>query len=71
MFLPTPYGGTSTECVKLLFAVFQQWRLLPYLAATYVMEHYHVSCFMDFVAIRIGALMGDRSENQVKLPPSP
>jgi len=45
----------------------QQWRLLPYLAATYVMEHYHVSCFMDFVAIRVGNLMGDRSENQAKL----
>ena len=28
------------------------------------MEHFHVSIFMDFVNIRIGLMMGDKSENQ-------
>ena len=43
----------------------QQWRLLPYLAATYVLEHFYKAFFMDFVNIRVGIWMGDKSERQV------
>lgn len=46
--------------------LFQQWRLLPYLATTYVFEHFHCAIFMDFVNIRIGLLTGDKSEYQVR-----
>ena len=40
---------------------------MPYLAATYIMEHWSDTFFMDFVGIRIGIMMGDNSEEQAEL----
>ena len=40
---------------------------MPYLAATYALEHFADSFFMDFVAIRVGLILGDNSEYQAEL----
>ncbi|XP_045172714.2 peroxisomal acyl-coenzyme A oxidase 3-like [Mercenaria mercenaria] len=61
------FGPEDGEEIPVLEYQLQQWRLLPYLAATYVMEHFHVSLFMDFVNIRVGIMMGDKSESQALL----
>ncbi|XP_052800713.1 peroxisomal acyl-coenzyme A oxidase 3-like [Mya arenaria] len=61
------FGPSDGEEIPVLEYQLQQWRLLPYLAATYVMEHFYKSFFMDFVNIRIGLMMGDKSEKQALL----
>lgn len=61
------FGPEEGEEIPVLEYQLQQWRLLPYLAAAYVMEHFHVSIFMDFVNIRVGIMMGDKSEYQAML----
>ncbi|CAF91771.1 unnamed protein product [Tetraodon nigroviridis] len=45
----------------------QQWRLLPYLAAAYALEHFTKSFFLDFAAFQMGQLMKDRSQRQEEL----
>lgn len=44
----------------------QQWRLMPYLAAAYALEHFTKSFFLDFLQFQMGQLMKDRSERQVR-----
>lgn len=44
----------------------QQWRLIPYLAAAYVLEHFTKSFFLDFAEFQMGQLLKERSERQVK-----
>lgn len=61
------FGPTDETEIPVLEYQLQQWRLLPYLAATYILEHFHWAFFMDYVAIRAGALMGDKSEYQALL----
>ncbi|KAH3891559.1 hypothetical protein DPMN_015663 [Dreissena polymorpha] len=61
------FGPTDGEEIPVLEYQLQQWRLMPYLAATYVLEYWHVAFFMDFVNIRIGLMMGDKSERQAQL----
>ncbi|KAM9143145.1 peroxisomal acyl-coenzyme A oxidase 3 isoform 6-T7 [Pangshura tecta] len=43
---------------------FKQWRLLPYLAATYALDHFAKSLFMNFIEFHIGLLMKDKSPRQ-------
>lgn len=50
-----------------LWLLFQQWRLIPYLAAAYVFEHFSKSLFMNFVEFQIGQMMKDKSERQVSV----
>ncbi|KAL4223611.1 acyl-Coenzyme A oxidase [Mactra antiquata] len=61
------FGPSDGVEIPVLEYQLQQWRLLPYLAAAYAMEHFHVSLFMDFVNIRIGIMMKDKSEHQALL----
>ncbi|KAK3587288.1 hypothetical protein CHS0354_034441 [Potamilus streckersoni] len=61
------FGPTDGPELPVIEYQLQQWRLLPFLAAAYVMEHFYKSFFMDFVGIRVGALMGDNSERQAEL----
>lgn len=44
---------------------FQQWRLIPYLAAAYALDHFTKSTFMNFVEFQIGQVMRDNSDRQV------
>lgn len=50
----------------MLVPLLQQWRLMPYLAAAYALEHFTKSFFLDFAQFQMGQLMKDRSERQVR-----
>lgn len=44
----------------------QQWRLIPYLAAAYALEHFTKSFFLNFVEFQMGQMMKDKSDRQVR-----
>ncbi|CAD5112102.1 DgyrCDS1344 [Dimorphilus gyrociliatus] len=45
----------------------QQWRLIPYLAAAYVLDVFSRQFFMNFVELQIGLMAGDKSDRQDNL----
>lgn len=45
--------------------LFQQWRLIPYVAAVYALDLFSKSFYMNFVEFQIGLLMKDSSDRQV------
>lgn len=59
--------GPKEEEIPVIEYQLQQWRLIPYVAAAYAMEIFALSFFMDFVALRVGLMMGDKSERQSEL----
>ncbi|XP_055957651.1 peroxisomal acyl-coenzyme A oxidase 3, partial [Patella vulgata] len=59
--------GPTEEEIPVLEYQLQQWRLIPYLAAAYALEHFSNSFFMDYVTLRIGLMAGDKSERQSEL----
>ena len=50
---------------SLIFASFQQWRLIPKLAATYALVYFARTFFMNFVELQVGMMMGESGETQV------
>ena len=44
----------------------QQWRLFPYLAACYVMGHFAKTLSLQFIELRIGQMMKDDTDRQVR-----
>ena len=46
---------------------FQQWRLIPKLAATYALAYFARTFFMNFVEFQVGLMMGATAEEQVSL----
>uniref|UniRef100_UPI00398F3A2F peroxisomal acyl-coenzyme A oxidase 3 n=1 Tax=Pristiophorus japonicus TaxID=55135 RepID=UPI00398F3A2F len=61
------FGATDHEEIPVLEYQMQQWRLIPYLAATYALEHFFKSLFMNYVEYQMGILMKDKSERQTEL----
>lgn len=61
------FGPTDTEEIPVIEYQLQQWRLIPYLAATYVLEHFSDSFFMDYASLRISIMVGDKSERSAEL----
>ncbi|XP_069925644.1 peroxisomal acyl-coenzyme A oxidase 3 isoform X1 [Oryctolagus cuniculus] len=61
------FGPTEEEEVPVLEYQEQQWRLLPYLAAAYALDHFSKSLFLDLVQLQQGLLGGDRSALQAEL----
>lgn len=46
---------------------FQQWRLIPKLAATYALTYFARTFYMNFVQLQIGVMMGETGKAQVSV----
>ncbi|XP_071371297.1 peroxisomal acyl-coenzyme A oxidase 3 [Centroberyx affinis] len=61
------FGPKDTEEIPVLEYQLQQWRLIPYLAAMYALDHFSKTTFMNFVEFQIGLMMKDKSDRQAEL----
>ncbi|XP_070614214.1 peroxisomal acyl-coenzyme A oxidase 3 isoform X2 [Erythrolamprus reginae] len=61
------FGPSNAEEIPVLEYQMQQWRLLPYLAATYVLDFFSRALFLKFMEFHIGLLMKDKSPQQAEL----
>lgn len=61
------FGPADGEEVPVLEYQLQQWRLLPYLAAAYALDHFSKSLFLDLMALQQGLQQDDRSARQAEL----
>ncbi|KAM4709892.1 peroxisomal acyl-coenzyme A oxidase 3 isoform 1-T2 [Discoglossus pictus] len=61
------FGPTEAEEIPVLEYQLQQWRLIPYLAATYALDYFSKSMFMSLIELQIGILMKDKSSRQAEL----
>ncbi|MED6275626.1 acyl-Coenzyme A oxidase, partial [Characodon lateralis] len=61
------FGPNDREEIPVLEYQLQQWRLIPYLAAAYALEHFTKTIFMNFVEFKIGQLMRDNNERQAEM----
>lgn len=58
--------AACTDVHLTVLLLLQQWRLIPYLAAAYALEHFTKSFFLNFVEFQIGQMMKDKSDRQVR-----
>ncbi|XP_010640077.1 peroxisomal acyl-coenzyme A oxidase 3 isoform X3 [Fukomys damarensis] len=61
------FGPTEEEEVPVLEYQVQQWRLLPYLAAAYALDHLSKSLLLDLAGLYQGRLRGDHGARQAEL----
>ncbi|ELK06544.1 Peroxisomal acyl-coenzyme A oxidase 3 [Pteropus alecto] len=61
------FGPTGEEEVPVLEYPMQQWRLLPYLAAAFALDHFSKSLFLGLVELQQGLLGNSRSARQAEL----
>lgn len=55
------FGPAGQEELPVLEYQLQQWRLLPYLAATYVLHHFSSSFSRDFINFQMPVLFGEKT----------
>ncbi|KAM6150171.1 peroxisomal acyl-coenzyme A oxidase 3 isoform 1-T2 [Erethizon dorsatum] len=61
------FGPTEEEEIPVLEYQLQQWRLLPYLAAAYALDHFSKSLLLELVGLYRGLLSGDHVAQQAEL----
>ncbi|XP_026545471.1 peroxisomal acyl-coenzyme A oxidase 3 isoform X1 [Notechis scutatus] len=61
------FGPSDAEEIPVLEYQMQQWRLLPYLAATYALDYFSRELFLRFMEFHIGLLMKDKGTLQAEL----
>lgn len=61
------FGPKDAEEIPVLEYQLQQWRLIPYLAAAYALEHFSKTIFTNFLEFQIGLMMKDKSNRQEEL----
>ncbi|KFV76221.1 Peroxisomal acyl-coenzyme A oxidase 3, partial [Dryobates pubescens] len=61
------FGPTEDEEIPVLEYQTQQWRLLPYLAAAYALDHLSKSLFGNFIEFYAGLLTKQRSQRQADM----
>nr|XP_036848432.1 peroxisomal acyl-coenzyme A oxidase 3 isoform X3 [Manis javanica] len=61
------FGPTDGEEIPVLEYQMQQWRLLPYLAAAYALDHFSKSLFVDMAEFYLGIMKKDWSARQAEL----
>lgn len=61
------FGPANEEEQPILEYQLQQWRLLPYLAASYALSHFSRTFFDDFLIFQINRMMGQRGQEQSEL----
>ncbi|KAM7157652.1 peroxisomal acyl-coenzyme A oxidase 3 isoform 1-T6 [Molossus nigricans] len=61
------FGPADGEELPVLEYQLQQWRLLPYLAATYALDHFAKSLFLDLVELQQSLLGRGQSARKVEL----
>ncbi|XP_046840854.1 peroxisomal acyl-coenzyme A oxidase 3-like [Xenia sp. Carnegie-2017] len=61
------FGPPGKEEIPVLEYQMQQWRLIPMLAFTYVLQHFSQTLFTNLVEFHIAMIMGESDENKVDL----
>ncbi|XP_007889669.1 peroxisomal acyl-coenzyme A oxidase 3 [Callorhinchus milii] len=61
------FGPTDNEEIPVLEYQMQQWRLIPYLAATFALDHFSKTFFLSYAEFQMGLMMKDKSERQKEL----
>ena len=59
-------GKYSSLSLSLSVFVWQQWRLIPYLAAVYVLNQFFNSFFLSFLELQMGQMSRTNSVRQVR-----
>ncbi|KAL1789364.1 Peroxisomal acyl-coenzyme A oxidase 3 [Sigmodon hispidus] len=61
------FGPTDEEEIPVLEYPLQQWRLIPYLAAAYALDHFSKTLFLNLVELQNGSLKKEHSARQAEL----
>nr|XP_033806000.1 peroxisomal acyl-coenzyme A oxidase 3 [Geotrypetes seraphini]XP_033806010.1 peroxisomal acyl-coenzyme A oxidase 3 [Geotrypetes seraphini]XP_033806019.1 peroxisomal acyl-coenzyme A oxidase 3 [Geotrypetes seraphini]XP_033806029.1 peroxisomal acyl-coenzyme A oxidase 3 [Geotrypetes seraphini] len=61
------FGPTDDEEIPVLEYQMQQWRLIPYLAAAYALDHFSKSLFLNYIEFHVCLLFKDKSARQAEL----
>uniref|UniRef100_A0A8C6LT14 Acyl-coenzyme A oxidase n=1 Tax=Nothobranchius furzeri TaxID=105023 RepID=A0A8C6LT14_NOTFU len=61
------FGPKDTEEIPVLEYQLQQWRLIPYLAAVYALDHFTKTTFMNLIEFQVGQMMRDNSDRQAEM----
>ncbi|XP_036057007.1 peroxisomal acyl-coenzyme A oxidase 3 isoform X2 [Onychomys torridus] len=61
------FGPTDEEEIPVLEYPLQQWRLLPYLAAAYALDHFSKTLFLDLIGLQYALHKGNHRASQAEL----